>query len=173
MVTQHKMERHNETKQVRSPNPFPKPNPNPNPDPNPNPNPNPNPIPDPNLDPILIKDKRKATFLEHALLGKTQAVEQLELTLKNAHNDNVAAKREAKKLLRQAHDSPNPCPPDPHADPNTDPDPILDPDPNLSLSLHLNPPRLNSIESDKAKAEASQAKADRETDSQKVSFISF
>jgi hypothetical protein len=69
----------------------------------PNPYPNPNPIPNPNLHPILVKDKRKAIFLEHALLRKTQDAEQLQLTLKNAHNDNVVAKRETKKLLRQAH----------------------------------------------------------------------
>ena len=41
MVTQHKIERQNETKQVRRPNTYYNPNPYPNPSPNPNPNLNP------------------------------------------------------------------------------------------------------------------------------------
>ncbi len=44
----------------------------------------------------------------NALLGKTHDVEQLQLMLKHAHNDNVVAKREAKKLLRQAPAWPKP-----------------------------------------------------------------
>ncbi len=40
--------------------------------------------------------EQKAALLE-------QNVAELELTLKHAHNDNVVAKRDAKKLLRQAH----------------------------------------------------------------------
>jgi hypothetical protein len=109
------------------------------------------------------------------LLRKTHDVEQLQLTLKNAHHENVVAKREAKKLLRQAHDSPNPLP-------------LcltLTLSPTLTLPLFMtltrawsfpftyNLSRLNSLDSDKAKAAASEAKADRDTDNQKVSFISF
>ena len=101
------------------------------------------------------------------MLGKIEDVATLQLTLKHAHNDNVAAKREAKKILRQRLHFPAAYPnpmlyPNPIPNPNRHPN--LDPAPKHS--------RINSIESDNAKAEAIQAKLDRDTDNQKVSFVS-
>ncbi len=85
------------------------------------------------------------------MLGKNEDVAELELSLKHAHTDNVVAKREAKKLLRQA--------------------PPTNPSHNPSPNPKPNPTRLHSIESDIAKAEASQAKSDRDTDNQKVILL--
>ena len=104
-------------------------------------------------------------MLENALLGKIEDVASLQLTLKHAHNDNVAAKREAKKILRQRLHFPAAYP-----------NPMLYPNPNPNRNPNLDPSpypcRISSIESEDAKAEAIQAKLDRDTDNQKVSFVS-
>ncbi len=111
------------------------------------------------------------------MLGKIEDVASLQLTLKHAHNDNVVAKREAKKILRQRLHFPAPLPyhlffgtwyPNPMLYPN----PIPNPNRNPNLDPTPYPSRISSIESDNAKAEAIQAKLDRDTDNQKVSFVS-